>query len=630
MGEQAVSRFSDPVEKRVFTRHLLNDIKALEIMLQEGLFERGVQRIGAEQEMVLVGNTWRPALTAMEILEKVKDEHFTTEIGKFNLEINLDPREFKGDCFSKMERQLNRLVNKGRKVAQKYDTKLLLTGILPSIRKNDLIFENMTPNPRYEMLNDIMKSQRGGDFELNISGVDELITKHENILFEACNTSFQVHYQMDIDDFLPMYNWAQAIAGPVLAVSANSPILLGKRLWSETRIALFQQSVDTRNPTSIRREIDPRVGFGKSWLEHSPAEIFKDIVTRYNLFFAQDITENSLEELEKGNIPKLKALNLHNGTVYKWNRACYGISKGKPHLRIENRYLPSGPSIVDEIANSAFWLGLMNGMPEKYRNISKEMSFEDVRFNFYKAARTCLDTHFKWFGKSYSAQDLIEKELIPIAYKGLQKANVANRDINRLLGIIESRVAHHVNGAKWQVKNFGELLHMSTPNEASLNLTKAIFNNEQYGSPLHLWEDIDPDSRDSHKEFSTVGDIMISDFPTANEDDLLELVLNIMDWRKTRYIPVENDKHELVGLITASNLVQHFKFNLNIEEHSVKDVMVENLITVTPDTSTSEAVNLMAEKAVGCLPVVTEDKKLLGIVTERSIVLVAKMTCRFD
>lgn len=630
MGEQAVNRFSSPVEKRVFTKHLLNDIKAFEMMLQEKLFEKNIHRVGAEQELVLVNNHWKPAMTGVEILNKIKDEHFTTEIGKFNLEINLDPQEFTKDCFSKMERQLNRLLIKGRKAALKFDTKLMLTGILPSIKKEDLIFENMTPNPRYEMLNEIMLNQRGGDFDLNINGIDELITKHQNILFEACNTSFQVHFQVDADQFVDTYNWAQAVAAPVLAVAANSPILMGKRLWSETRIALFQQSVDTRNPNGIRREIEPRVGFGKNWLDVSPAEIFKDIVSRYNIFFNQDIEEDSVESVKNGKIPNLNALKLHNGTVYKWNRACYGISNNLPHLRIENRYIPSGPTVLDEMANAAFWLGLMRQIPEQYKNVSQKMNFEDARFNFYKAARTCLDNHFKWFGKSYSAAELIQKELIPIAREGLNLAKVNQRDINRLLEVIEKRVAEHTNGSRWMTKNFSELLHMSTPGEASLNLTKAIYINESFGAPVHTWSDIDPTTRDAHKEFNTVGNIMVSDIATVHEDDLLELVLNIMDWRKTRYIPVENDKHELVGLITASNLVQHFKFYQDTENFSVKDVMNKNLITISPEHKTSEAVEIMSEKGVGCLPVVSPDGKLLGLVTERSIVLVAKMTCRFD
>lgn len=630
MGEQSVSGFTDPVEKRVFTRHLLDDIKALELMLQESLFEKGVHRIGAEQELVFANNHWGPSMKGVEVLSKLKDPQFTTEIGKFNLEINLDPQEFTKDCFSKMDRQLNRLLIKARKAAQKYETKILLTGILPSITKSDLVFENMTPNPRYEMLNNIMYQQRGGDFELNISGIDELITKHENILFEACNTSFQVHFQVDADNFVDTYNWAQAIAGPVLAVAANSPILMGKRLWSETRIALFQQSVDTRNPNSIRRETEPRVGFGKSWLEVSPAEIFKDIISRYNIFFSQDIEESSIDTVKAGRIPKLNALRLHNGTVYKWNRACYGISNGLPHLRIENRYIPSGPTVIDEMANAAFWLGLMRKIPQEYKNIDQKMKFEDVRFNFYKAARTCLDNHFKWFGKSYAAGDLIKNELLPLSREGLKEAQVKKRDIDRYLEIIEKRVDEHTNGSRWMIKNFGELLHMSTPSEASLNLTKALYVNESFGAPVHTWTDIDPESRDSHKEFNTVGNVMITDIPTVHEDDLLELVLSIMDWRKTRYIPVENDKHELVGLITASNLVHHFKFNQNPEDFSVKDVMVQNLISVKPDMPTADAVNIMAEKMVGCLPVVSEDNKLLGLVTERSIVLVAKMRCRFD
>ncbi|MFT4522308.1 MAG: hypothetical protein ACI8ZN_001253 [Bacteroidia bacterium] len=219
---------------------------------------------------------------------------------------------------------------------------------------------------------------------------------------------------------MEQYNWAQMIAGPVLALSANSPLLMGKRLWNETRIALFQQSFDTRNAKALHRSKEPRVSFGKDWIYNDVTDLYKDNVSRFNLLFSSNVGEDSMSVLNRGEIPKLSALNLHNGTVYKWNRACYGSAGGVPHLRIENRYIPSGPTVADEMANSAFWLGLMKGMPEEYKNIQKRMPFEEVRFNFYKAARNCLDSQFNRFGKSISAKKLLEKELLSMAIKALE------------------------------------------------------------------------------------------------------------------------------------------------------------------------------------------------------------------
>jgi hypothetical protein len=262
MGSHSVVRLNSAEAKKKFTKLLLNDIKALELMLQKGLIESDITRIGAEQELCLVNDEFGPAPNNLEVLELIKDSHFVTEIARFNIEANLDPLEFKSDCFIVLEKQLRKLLEKADSVAQKLNTRILMTGILPTLRKDHLQFEFMTPNARYEALNETMHEQRGSDFELHIMGIDELITSHNNILFEACNTSFQVHLQVMPDEFSDKYNWAQLIAGPVVAVAANSPLLLGKRLWKETRIALFQQSVYTRSSTNTNREQEPRVTFG--------------------------------------------------------------------------------------------------------------------------------------------------------------------------------------------------------------------------------------------------------------------------------------------------------------------------------------------------------------------------------
>ncbi len=628
MGDQRVSKCSDPLEKRAFARHLLNDIKALEYMLDNRMIESGIARIGAEQEMCLLSEDWRPSMNNIQILEEVNDDHFTTEIAQFNLEINLDPRTFKQDCFQKMENQLRRLLKKAKKVAGKHNTRVMITGILPTLEQRDLSFEFMTPNPRYEALNNIIRSQRKGDFELNIHGLDDLITKHPNILFEACNTSFQVHLQIDQDEFQSMYNWSQTIAGPVLAACANSPLLLGRRLWNETRIALFQQSVDTRDSNVDKRDTEPRVSFGKKWLEGSVVDLFKDQVSRYNLLFASEMKENSLEQLKEGKIPELDALKMHNSTVYSWNRACYGVGNGKPHLRIENRYIPAGPSIVDEIANAAFWLGLMKGMPAEYADMPSKMSFEDVRYNFYNAARTSLDCQFRWFGQTMSAGKLIEEELIPLAYKGLEAMKVEKADIERLLGIIENRIYRHLNGSQWMMKNFSELLIGSTPREASISLTKGIFENQQTDHPVHLWEDVDPEKRDSYKEFRTLGQIMTTDMFTVIDDELLDLVTNVMDWKRTPYVPVENSEGELCGVITYQALLKHFLANDGSTDTAVKDIMRTDYHECDASCTTAEAVDIMARERTGIL-MVTKEKKLLGVVTESDIIQVAKMTKRF-
>lgn len=630
MGEQQVSKFSHPDDMREFTRCLLSDLRAMDMMLKEGMFESDVQCIGAEQELGIVGKDWNPSMIYDKILSEVEDEHLTTELSRFNVEINLDPQIFKGNCFTKMHQQLDRLLDVTKKAARKHGSEIILTGIIPTIAKHHLQFKHMTPNPRYKALNDIIKGKRKGEFELNIIGLDELMSSHPNILFEACNTSFQIHYQVPPDDFVELFNWAQTIAGPVLAASANSPLLSGKRLWMETRIALFQQSIDMRNTTYVKRDQEPRVTFGKHWLNDSVIELYRDSISRFNLLFATDSFENSVDILNSNKIPKLRALNVHSGTVYMWNRACYGISASSlPHLRIENRYIPAGPTTVDEMANAAFWLGLMAGIPQEYRRITKKMNFEDIRYNFYNAARIGLESNFRWLGDNIGAVNLILDHLLPIAYQGLEAYNVDAKDINRLLGIIETRVSKQINGATWILDNFNKLLHKSTPKEASIGITRLIVEMEKTGKPVHEWEDTGSRQINiAHKHFYTVDQAMSTDIPTVNEDDILELVVNFMVWRNVRYIAVENDNHELVGLVASRLLVkllsEGWKDNL-----TVKDIMVSQMITVSPETSTADAIALMSEKNIGCLPVVAK-KRLLGIITEREIVNIVNLTQKFQ
>ena len=255
MGEHSVKAITTLRERKEFLYHLLNDIEALEFMLKEDMFEKGIQRVGAEQELCIVDKYFRPSTNALKLLEKLNDPHFTTEIALFNVEINLDPLELKGNCFSEMDRMLTSMINRADEVAHSIDgNNIIMTGILPTLRKRDLVFENITPYRRYKVLNEVLRRIRGDDFFLKIRGVDEIILKHSSILFEACNTSFQTHLQIPIEDLVDKYNWSQAIAGPVLSVCSNSPLLIGRELWSETRIALFQQSVDVRNASYLLRE----------------------------------------------------------------------------------------------------------------------------------------------------------------------------------------------------------------------------------------------------------------------------------------------------------------------------------------------------------------------------------------
>ena len=267
MGQHELSIAKDPESRKTFLRHLLHDVEAIETMLEDGLFESGITRIGAEQEFCLVDKHYRPSLNSLQVLEKISDSHFTPELARYNLEINLDPLPFQENSLSEMEASLRSLLDKAEQAAGSFEEKIILTGILPTIDYRAVQMEYMTPKQRYEALANIIAELRGEDFELNITGVDELILKHHNILFEACNTSFQCHLQIEPNEFSDMYNWSQMLSGPVLSVAANSPLLIGKQLWAETRIPLFQQSIDTRGKGYHLRERAQRVTFGNRWIK---------------------------------------------------------------------------------------------------------------------------------------------------------------------------------------------------------------------------------------------------------------------------------------------------------------------------------------------------------------------------
>ncbi len=616
MGEQGVKLAKTTENTSRFIGHLMNDIRAMDWMLANNMFETGITRIGAEQEFCLVTEDWRPSNRAVEILSKIDDPHFTTELAKYNLEINLDPVELKGNCFTKVEQQLTELLQKASKISEENNTKIILTGILPTIGKEHLSLDYITPKPRYFALNEKLLQLKKENFHLHLQGVDELTIRHDSVLFEACNTSFQLHLQIDPDDFISSYNWAQAISGPILSVCTNSPILLGRELWNETRIALFRQSIDTRTVSTVIKEQPPRVGFGLEWATGTASDIFKNNIAQYKNILFKEIEKNSFEEVKQGKIPKLEALNLHNGTIYPWNRACYGVGNGKAHLRIENRYIPSGPSILDEMANFALWVGVMIARPKKFDDMSTIMNFKDAKSNFIKAARYGKDALLIWEDKHVTIKQLMENIMLPLAYRGLASLNINTTDIQRLLGIIEQRV-NGKSGAQWIVRNFRELNKIYTKDTSQRLLARAMYKKQKLNTPINQWADI-KNNEVLKKESLKVGHVMSTHLFTVQENDLAVLVVNIMDWKNIHHMPVENEQGQLVGLLTHTH-IRKFQNNTDIHRSIVRDIMTTNVITVKPETTIKNAIALMKNKEIGCLPV-KDQNELIGIVTIKDII----------
>ena len=627
MGRQDVASDDSAAQLRRFEERLIADVDALERMLEMGVFETGVRRIGLEQEFFLIDEHGRPAPRAMELLKDLGGDGsiYQTELALFNVEVAVPPSVFEGDCLTRIEQELRRHMGIIRRAAHRHGVNVVAIGILPTLGWEHLTLDNMTPKPRYKALNDRVTKLRGGHFRIHIRGTDILHATHDNVLLEAFNTSFQLHMQVAPDEFARVYNAMQLATALSVAASGNSPLLLGHRLWEETRVALFRQSVDTRTDHHQRRGSRPRVFFGDDWVKKSVLELIRDDVSRFRVVLPIDDEEPLPGKvLDEGGIPRLGALALHNGTIYRWNRPCYGVAGGVPHLRIENRPMPAGPTAVDSIANAALLFGLTLGLVEEYGDISSRLPFHDCKANFYNAASNGLRAALHWIdGRTHAADELILLAL-PLAAKGLASAGVIESDINRLLDLIGERVSTGRTGSRWLLDGFNRLRAVVPQDEALQSLVQGYLQRQLTGRPVHTWEPSQMPDRDRRRAaYMKVSQIMSKDLITVHEEDTVTLAEAMMRWEGIRHIPVENDDGELVGMFTLADVVQA----LRVRGHAdgglrIGEIMHTNPRTVTADTATLEAIRIMRTENLSALPVV-DGKKLEGILTDSDFLVVA-------
>jgi CBS domain-containing protein len=615
MGEKKVTTETDEAQLRQFTRSVLDDLQALEMMIRGGYMENSALRIGAEQEMFLVESSMHPAPLAMEIIEDARDRRLTTEIGRFNIEANLTPLDFTGKCLSTLEGEIDEMVGVVRRSAAKHNADVVLAGILPTIQSSDLVERNLTPSPRYHELNRILTALHGEERIVHIKGLDELRLHVQNTFVEFCNTSFQVHLQVPIDRFVEYYNWAQALSAPVLGSAVNSPVIMGHRLWHETRLAIFQHAVDSRSPVQQERSHPARVTFGRTWVEKSILDVFHEDVARFRILLTRELEEDSLDSLKEGRIPGLDAWRMHNGTIWRWNRACYGVMNDRPGLRIEVRYLPSGPTVVDEVANAAFFLGLMMALPEEFGDITRLMSFDDAKNNFFSSARYGLKSQLIWFrGQSFRTARLILEDLAPRAREGLKAVGVDAGDIDRYIGIIEERVRAEKTGSLWVLDSLARMDKTAKLNVRMRTVTASMLENQLSGEPVHKW----PPATISEKSdwidnYRTVEQFMSKDLFTVRPHDAVDLAASLMNWKHIRHVPVEDDAGNLVGILSHRDLLKLMTEHCG-EEIVVRDVMKTDLITAPPEMSSLEALKTMRDHDIGCLPVVHRNR-LVGLIT---------------
>ncbi|MEA2331273.1 MAG: hypothetical protein QOH58_1411 [Thermoleophilaceae bacterium] len=458
-------------------------------MLREARFDPERRSVGLEIELNLTDELGDPALVNAAALAAIADPEFQTELGRFNIEINVPPRLLEGAAFAELEEQVRRSLNRAEERARTVGAHMMLIGILPTLTDQHLTRNSFSDNPRYEQLNEQIFAARGEDLEISINGVERLSTFADTIAPEAACTSVQLHQQVDPEAFASFWNAAQAIAGPQVAVAANSPFFFGKELWRETRIALFEQATDTRPEELKAQGVRPRVWFGERWIT-SIFDLFEENVRYFPALLPVCDAEDPLEMLGRGDTPSLAELRLHNGTVYRWNRPVYDVVGDRPHLRVENRVLPAGPSVVDICANAAFYYGLVRALVVEERPLWTRMSFSAAEENFHAGARDGMEARLYWPGiGEVPVSELVLRRLLPAAHEGLEQAGIDAADRDRLLGVIERRCVTMQNGAAWQAHAFHRLYDDQGLErlDALRRMTVAYREHMHANEPVHGW-----------------------------------------------------------------------------------------------------------------------------------------------
>ncbi|MGH3496963.1 MAG: glutamate-cysteine ligase family protein [Nocardioidaceae bacterium] len=489
MGQEVDARTFTREDRTRYRAKVRRCLDVFERMLRDARFEADRPMTGIEIELNLVDDRGDPALKNAEALEAIADHDFQTELGQFNLEINVPPHRLDHGGLSDFEAGIRRSLNDAEAKSERVGAQMLMVGILPTLAPGHMAADSLSANPRYALLSEQILAARGEDIVIAIDGTDRLHAAADSIVPEAACTSTQLHLQVGPDDFAAHWNAAQAIAGVQLALGANSPFLLGKELWRETRIALFEQATDTRSEELKAQGVRPRVWFGERWIT-SIFDLFEENVRYFPALLPILDDEDPVEVFERGDTPTLAELRLHNGTIYRWNRPVYDVVRQRPHLRVENRVLPAGPTVVDTLANAALYFGLVGELATSERPVWSQMSFSAAEENFHVAARQGIEAQLYWPGLgSVPATELVLRRLLPLAHRGLDAWGVAVEERERLLGVIEQRCVSGRNGATWLTAMFHRCYDAGTGDrfDALRDVVVRYRDLMHSNEPVHTW-----------------------------------------------------------------------------------------------------------------------------------------------
>jgi gamma-glutamyl:cysteine ligase YbdK (ATP-grasp superfamily) len=473
-----------------FSERLRANLAALKQILARPGFGEGDLSFGAELELYIVGAEGQPVHKNQEVIAALNDPQLTLELNRYNLEYNFSPVLVRENCFAATQREAIAALEKINRCTAQWDAKAVPIGILPTLQQSDTGYHAMTPLPRFEALTKELTELRGGPFTIAIEGEDTLQLAMDDVTLEGANTSFQVHLRVPPSEYADFYNALQLVTPLVVAMSANSPTLFGHRLWHETRIPLFKQSIDCR-PRDSMHPMPARVNFGNNWVRDSAYELFAEAALLCRPLLPIRSEEDAIDIVRQGGTPQLRELRLHQGSIWMWNRPVFDPVDGR-HLRIELRAFPAGPSITDMLANASLAIGLAKSLQSDIKDLLSAIPFTYCTANFYRAAQKGMaaelfwpsrrQTQPKYFSVSTILASLLERLPDSLAAMGFVPA-----DFRPLLTVIQERLETRQTGAQWQLNKLAELRKELHKRDALVEMLHQYHANSAANLPVAQW-----------------------------------------------------------------------------------------------------------------------------------------------
>ncbi len=474
MGQEITLSHFDESDFKRFHQKLEQETLLLDRLIAQKTCSHRDPVAGFELEAWLVDNNMRPSPINNQYLATLNDPLASAELAKFNIEFNCLPEPLTANVFSGLHQQLQSTWGKASQHAESLGHKVVMIGILPTLKQDDLHLGNMSDMHRYKALNEQILHNRGKPIHIDISGAEHLKIDHHDVMLEAATTSFQAHIQLPLQIAHHFYNASIIASAPMVALGANAPFLFGKELWHESRIPLFEQAIASGGFGGAAHGPLRRVSFGSDYARHSIIECFQENLLHFPILLPVD---------QDSAVENFAHLRLHNGTIWRWNRPLIGFDEdGTPHIRVEHRTPAAGPSVIDSIANAAFYYGLAQNICDEIINKKLPLPFAQAKDNFYQAARYGLDGSIIWFdGNKHRLQHLLISELLPRAISGLRSFGVYDSEIDVYLDIIRQRIANKQNGSQWQRHYINQHNHDFT------EMTRTYLKNQNSGNPVSSW-----------------------------------------------------------------------------------------------------------------------------------------------